>query len=69
MKPGATAIVTFKVAPPDVERLMYEIDPEVVAGDFRRAGFEIQMDENVDLLGRDATRWFTCILRKPAQVR
>lgn len=64
MKPGATAVVTFKVAPPDLERLMYEIDPEVAAGDFRAAGFDIEMNENPDLLGRDDTRWFTCILRK-----
>jgi SAM-dependent methyltransferase len=67
MRPGASAIVTFKVSPPDLERLMYEIDPEVVAGDFRSVGFELRMDENVDLLGRDTTRWFTCILRKPSQ--
>ncbi len=68
MRPGASAIVTFKVAPPDIERLMYEIDPEVVAGDFRRVGFDLQMEENVDLLGRDATRWFTCVLKKPLVV-
>lgn len=66
MKPGATAVVTFKVAPDDLERVMYEVDPDVVAGDFRSAGFDIEMNENVDLLGRDDTRWYTCILRKRA---
>jgi 2-polyprenyl-3-methyl-5-hydroxy-6-metoxy-1,4-benzoquinol methylase len=67
LKLGASAIVTFKVAPEDKERLMYEIDPEVAANDFRDMGFDLRMDENVDLLGRDTTRWFTCILRKPSQ--
>jgi 2-polyprenyl-3-methyl-5-hydroxy-6-metoxy-1,4-benzoquinol methylase len=64
MKPGASAIVTFKVAPEDKERLMYEIDPEVAAEDFRAVGFDVDMNENFDLLGRDDTRWFTCTLRK-----
>lgn len=66
MKAGATAIVTFKVASEDKERLMYEIDPAVVAEDFRSMGFDVDMNENIDLLGRDDTRWFTCVLRKPA---
>lgn len=65
LKPGGAAVVTFKVAPEDKERLMYEIDPSTVAKDFLREGFELQMDENVDLLGRDTTRWFTCVLKKP----
>lgn len=65
MKPGASAIVTFKVAPPDFDRVMFEIEPETAAQDFRAAGFELQMRENVDLLGRDTTRWFTCVLTKP----
>lgn len=64
MKPGATAVVTFKVAPEDLARQMFEIDPETVLGDFHAAGFAVEMTENVDLLGRDETRWFTCILAK-----
>lgn len=64
MKPGATAVVTFKVAPPDLKRMMHKVDPESIAGDFRTEGFDIEMNENADLLGRDDTRWYTCILRK-----
>jgi 2-polyprenyl-3-methyl-5-hydroxy-6-metoxy-1,4-benzoquinol methylase len=66
VKPGGAAVVTFKVAPEDRQRIMFEIDPNDVAEDFRRAGFDIAMNENEDLMGRDGTRWFTCVLNKDA---
>lgn len=62
---GAKAIVTFKVAPEDRERLMYALDPDQVVADFAAAGFcDVATVENVDLLGRDDTRWFTSVLTK-----
>lgn len=62
---AAKAVITFKVAPEDRERLMYQLDPEAVVADFVAAGFsKVTTVENIDLLGRDDTRWFTSVLTK-----
>ena len=64
MKKGATALVTFKVAPEEPERAMFEINPDTAAKQLYDVGFATETIERADLLGRDGTKWFTVVLKK-----
>jgi SAM-dependent methyltransferase len=65
LKKGGRAAVTYKVAPPEPERAMFAIHAEQVEEDFRLAGFlRFETRENVDLLGRGDTRWFSSVFHK-----
>jgi serine kinase of HPr protein (carbohydrate metabolism regulator) len=65
LKKGGRAAVTYKVAPPEPERAMFAIHTEQVEEDFRLAGFlRFETKENVDLLGRSDTRWFSSVFHK-----
>lgn len=65
LKKGGRAAVTFKVAPPEPERAMFALQAEQVEEDFGLAGFaRSETRENVDLLGRGDTRWFSSVFYK-----
>lgn len=65
LKSGGRAAVTYKVAAPEPERAMFSLHTEEVEQDFRAAGFSrFETKENVDLLGRGDTRWFSSVFYK-----
>jgi hypothetical protein len=63
---GGTLLITLRRGEPPVDRRMFDIPPEDVAGDGAEAGLTLLriVDEGADRLGREAVRWNSVALRK-----
>ncbi|MFK4103663.1 class I SAM-dependent methyltransferase [Streptomyces sp. NPDC019531] len=65
LAPGGILLVTLRRGEPPVDRRMYDIPPEEVAGHAAEAGLKLLriVDEGADRLGRDAVRWNSVALQ------
>ncbi|MBZ9642467.1 bifunctional 2-polyprenyl-6-hydroxyphenol methylase/3-demethylubiquinol 3-O-methyltransferase UbiG [Streptomyces sp. PSKA30] len=64
--PGGTLLITLRRGEPPVDRRMFDIPPEEVAGHGAEVGLTLLriVDEGADRLGREAVRWNSVALRK-----
>jgi 2-polyprenyl-3-methyl-5-hydroxy-6-metoxy-1,4-benzoquinol methylase len=63
--PGGILLITLRRGEPPVDRRMFDIPPEEVAGHGAEAGMRLLriVDEKADRLGRDAVRWHAVVLQ------
>ncbi|MER5210392.1 class I SAM-dependent methyltransferase [Streptomyces sp. NPDC002838] len=66
LAPAGTLLITLRRGEPPVDRRMFDIPPEEVAGHGADAGLTLLrvVDEGTDRLGREAVRWNSVALRK-----
>ncbi|MDH6608839.1 hypothetical protein M2164_004474 [Streptomyces sp. SAI-208] len=65
LAPGGLLLVTLRRGEPPVDRRMFDIPPEEVAGHGAQAGLRLlrTVAEGADRLGRDAVRWHAVALQ------
>ncbi|MFE1832869.1 class I SAM-dependent methyltransferase [Streptomyces sviceus] len=65
LAPGGLLLITLRRGEPPVDRRMFDIPPEEVAGQGARAGLRLlrTVAEDADRLGRDAVHWHAVALQ------
>lgn len=67
-KSDAAVLLSFKLAPPEPESDMYQLDPEQIKTEIRQSNFSIIGDAtSEDILGRQTVAWHTLLLAQKKQ--